>query len=185
VAHKNLESYRNSVLDELAEHYAHGKLSEEQYEARLARAQSAENVSELESAVGDLPQETGLPPRPADRPSLDASEAGERSVSFMSSRRLGVGDYLANQKAHVAIMSNLVLDFRGVSFGPGVTNIEVFALMADVRIIPPEDVDVRLSITPLLANVASGSRPARRKASGEPSVLRISGTIIMAEIRVD
>jgi hypothetical protein len=80
-------------------------------------------------------------------------------------------------------MSNLTLDFRSALLAPGVTDVDVSAVMASVQILVPPGVRVVDRVRALMASVTDDSYGV---LSADPSipVIRLTGYAFMSEVKV-
>ena len=182
-----LAAARDRTIERLSEHFAHDRLTIDELDRRLERAYAASSVAELEALTTDLPDDSravtrfGAAALPAayDEP----REEYGRIVSIMSETRRG-GLWAVPQRLDLrATMSNLTLDLRSASLGPGVTDIKLNAVMASVQIIVPPGVRVLDRVRAFMASVTDDSYGS---LSDDPSVptIRLSGRALMAEVKV-
>lgn len=184
-----LEQTRDRVVHQLSEHFAHDNLTAEALEERLDRAYQAKTLDDLRALVSDLPvihQDAPLAgPRTYVSPSA-GSHVAERQiiVGIMGgAEKKGVWTP-ARQIYVVAMMGGAQLDFRDARFGPGVTEVIVFALMGGAEIIVPPGVHVDLNGVALMGGFGqTGSAPP--PTDPDAPVLRIGGFCMMGGVEVN
>jgi hypothetical protein len=82
-----------------------------------------------------------------------------------------------------ALMSDTTLDLTQATLPAGVIEIEVRAMMAAIKIIVPPGVHVVDRIHSFMATVSSDAHEAPAPPPGAP-VIRLSGLVVMAEVKV-
>jgi hypothetical protein len=182
-ADPQLAPARQRVIAELCEHFAADHLSDTQLEERIDRAHRASEMVELRSLLADLPVLAAEP-----RASLAATErrevpAQQTVVAVMAgaSRR---GAWTVARRLHVfAVMGEAKLDLREAVFGPGETEILVFAMMGGIEIVVPPDVAVEVSVVPLMAGVDQRGDPLRGGAADAPRI-HVKGIALMGAVDV-
>jgi hypothetical protein len=181
----SLEREREKVIEQLSEHFSVDNLSLEELERRMALVYQASSVQSLRELTRDLPSagEAPVPARmAAPVPSAFLPEEG-RIVSVMAqTRRKGMWQ----PPRHLdlwCVMSETNLDMTQAQLAPGVTEIEVRALMASVKIIVPPGVRVVCQPSAFMAEVADETSNPPAVGSGAP-VIRITGPVIMTELKV-
>ena len=150
-----LSHTRQVTIDALCEHFASDVMSVEEFERRVDSAHRASTVAELKELLRDLPG-SDLPapvagataPVPAAqarsyrvRPAGQVKERGI-VVAIMggASRR---GQWAPARKNFAfTMMGGAELDFREAVLGPGVTEVQVFAMWGGIQIIVPPGMNV-------------------------------------------
>ena len=167
-----LEQTREHVIQQLCEHFAYDNLTSEALEERLDRAHQAATLEELRSLVSDLPVvRPDAVPAPGARTFVSpatGAHVSERQiiVGIMGgAEKKGVWTP-AKQIYVVAMMGGAHLDFREARFGPGVTEVIVFAIMGGAEIVVPPGVHVDLNGVALMGGLA---RPAPRRSPPTPT----------------
>ena len=183
----HLASARERTIERLSEHFAHDRLTIDELDRRLERAYAATTLAELDALTTDLPGDSRAAahfaaanlPAEYDEP----REEYGRIVSIMSeTRRAGL--WAVPQRLDVrATMSNLTLDLRSALLAPGVTDINLRAVMASVQLILPPGVRVLDRVRGFMSTVADDSYGA---LSDDPSVptIRVSGHAVMTDFKV-
>ena len=182
-----LEVARERAIQALCAHFAHDRLTTEQVDERLERAQKARSLAELDVLLADLPalhlERIGEPARThAVAPPAEPPEASRRILAFMAEvKRTGVWAPPRELRAS-AIMGSVTLDLRDAKLSPGVTEIRVFALMGEVKIIVPPGVRVESTAMAILASVSDDIYEPAGDARDAP-IIRLTGSAIMAEVK--
>ncbi|MBW3571833.1 MAG: DUF1707 domain-containing protein [Gemmatimonadetes bacterium] len=184
-----LEQTREHVVQQLCEHFAFDNLTTEALEERLDRAHRAATPDDLRALVSDLPVvHRDAAPAPGARtfvgPSTGA-HVGERQIIIGimgGAEKKGVWTP-ARQIYVVAMMGGAHLDFRQARFGPGVTEVIVFAVMGGAEIVVPPGVHVDLNGVALMGGFShTGSVPLPTDPAAP--VLRIGGFALMGGVEV-
>ncbi len=201
------EVARERVVRLLTDRYADDSLTVEQFEAELDRLHALTDARALEqmgdalttaawpaaphAATGPRPQpETvGLPPgaygwqRGTLVPVRDVSRDENRMLAVMSSTRR-VGPWLVSPRLRVwAIMSEAVLDLRDAVLPVGGCEIDIGAVMANVRVLLPRGVQATVDVLPFIGAAHDETMHADLDARHAPRV-HIRGSSVMAEVRV-
>ena len=179
-----LEQTRQAVIQQLCQHFAVDNLTSEALEGRLDRAHAAATLEELRTLVADLP---AVPSDAAVAPRSYATPAGvaERQVVLaVMSGTTRKGVWTPARSMHViAIMGGVDLDFREARIPPGVTEVNVFALMGGVEIVVPPHVCVDASGFALMGAFEQVGRTDPPADPNAP-VLRINGFAMMGGVEV-
>ena len=184
-----LEQTRESVILQLAEHFSVDNLSVEALEARLDRANQAATVDDLRALVSDLPAiRPGAPPVAMPRtyvsPATGAHVAERQAIVGImgGAERKGVWTP-ARETFVLALMGGVDLDFREARLPPGVTELNIFAIMGGAEIVVPPGVHVDLSGFALMGGFSqSGYVPP--PTDPDAPVLRIGGFAFMGGVDV-
>jgi hypothetical protein len=179
-----LEAHRERIVAELAEHFAHDHLDTAEFETRLDRAYRATTLAELDQLKADLPAIGGAAPVAArgvgvahredvrDRQLVFALMGGtERKGAWTPARNVDV----------IAFMGGVALDFREARFAPGVTQVNILAIMGGVEIIVPPGLRVECSGF----GIMGGFESLNQDGSGygdEAPLLKITGVAIMGGV---
>jgi hypothetical protein len=184
-----LEQTREHVIQQLCEHFAHDNLSAEALEERLDLAHRAATLDDLRTLVSDLPV-VAADAAPVAGPRTFVSPA---TGAHVSERQIIVGIMGGAEKKGVwtparqiyvvAMMGGAHLDFREARFGPGVTEVIVFAVMGGAEIVVPPGVHVDLNGLALMGGFSqTGSAPL--PTDPDAPVLRIGGFAMMGGVEV-
>ncbi len=180
----SLPREREKVIELLSQHFANDNLTLEELEHRMELVYQASSIQSLRDLTRDLPTE---PAPSAERsrapvPQAFMPEHG-RIVSVMAqTKRTGVWQPPRDLDVW-CVMSETLLDLTHAQLASGVTEIEVHALMAQVKIIVPPGVRVVCQPSAFMAEVSDETTDPPPVGSGAP-VIRITGPVIMAELKV-
>ena len=184
-----LREARDRTVAELCEHFARDHLEAEELEQRLDLAYRASTLPELRVLLRDLPQTPAdLPtPRPegSQHPAPHRGDARQQQfvVAVMGGAERRGAWTPARVVNVVAVMGGVLLDFRDARLDPGVTEIQVFALMGGVEILVPPGVLVDsagIGIMGGFEHAGSGRFPVDTSVP----VLRITGAAIMGGVEI-
>lgn len=183
-----LEQTRERIIYQLTEHFAADNLSVEALEERLDRAHGATTLAELQSLTSDLPavqEGAAMAPRTYVSPAT-GTHVSERQliVGIMGgAEKKGVWTP-ARQTFVVAVMGGAQLDFREARMAPGVTEVNVFAIMGGAEIIVPPGVHVDMNGIALMGGFGqSGYAPPPTDPNAP--ILRIGGFALMGGVEVN
>jgi hypothetical protein len=172
-----LEAERDRVIQSLATHYAYDRLSLEAFEERLERAYRALSAPQLAALLADLPRTTAEELAAAS-PALRAPAASVPDRGFAFAVMGGVerkGAWMVPRHLKVvAVMGGAEIDLREARFGPGVTEIDVFALMGGVEILVPPGVRVECSGAAMAGGFTADTSDVGTLSPTAP-VVRLSG----------
>ncbi|MES2176773.1 MAG: DUF1707 domain-containing protein [Gemmatimonadota bacterium] len=176
---------RERVVQALCAHFAADQLTMDSLDARLSAVYGAQTIAQLEELVGDLPV---LPNDKMNvgRAVLAPSElvpARGVVMAFMGGVSRTGNWLVPRQLKAVAVMGGAEIDLRDARFAPGVTEIEVFALMGGVEITVPRGVRVELLGGAVMGGFASAAGEDPELDSSSP-VLRVSGFALMGGVDV-
>jgi hypothetical protein len=188
---------KQRTIDVLCESFAQDEIDVEEFEQRVELVHRAETLEQLRTILADLPTSSlpvksdslpqtaivphslptvGLAPRPTISPEriqghsvmVGIMGGGGRTGAWIPARHNWV----------VGVMGGHALDFREAHFGPGVTEVNVLAIMGGVEILAPPDVRVECSGIGIMGgfdlkqSVTSTTDP-------DAPVLRVNGLAIM------
>lgn len=180
----SLDRERERTIELLSQHFANDNLTLEELEERIERVYRATSVPALRDLTKDLPGAASamLPGRVPPPPEIYTAES-DRIVSIMAqTRRRGIW----RPARHLdlwSIMSETHIDLTEAMLAPGVTEIHVRAVMAQVKIIVPPGVRVVLQPSAFMADVSDETMDPPAVGSGAP-VVRVIGPVFMSELRV-
>jgi len=180
----SLEAERDRVIQSLATHYAYDRLSLEAFEERLERAYRAVTPPQLAALVADLPRATAEELAAAS-PALRAPAASVPARGFAFAVMGGVerkGAWMVPSHFKVfAVLGGAEIDLREARFGPGVTEIDVFALMGGVEILVPPGVRVECSGAAMAGGFVADTSNLGQLSPTAP-VVRLSGIAIFGGV---
>ncbi|HYD51759.1 MAG TPA: DUF1707 domain-containing protein [Gemmatimonadaceae bacterium] len=179
---------RDRVIHRLSNHFALDVITIDELDRRIEQAYRARSVEELRGLIADLEQRPAAHASPTVVPApydargalLEHEEYGRIAAVMSNTKRAGLWIVPRNLVVR-AIMSETKLDLREARLAPGVTDIDVFAFWAAVRITVPPGVRVVDHTEPIMAEVRNESL-GDTLAGTSPSILRVRGSVIMAEL---
>ena len=196
-----LDKVRQATIDRLCEQFAEDRLSMPDFERRLDLAHRATTTRELASLVAGLPPTTSQPASgspaaatPA-HPTIPTNVVSPEMVparQFMAGV-LGAstrsGRWVAPREMHaLALMGGVELDFREAGFGPGVTEVTVFAFWGGVDVIVPPGLQVECNGVGILGGFERKPDELADASVASPDpgspVLRINGVALMGGVDV-
>jgi hypothetical protein len=174
------------VVQTLCLHFAADHLTMDSLEGRLALAYEAPSLARLEQLVGDLPvlesEKLGVMHPPLLAPPSAVPERGfvmailggvSRKGNWMVPRHLKV----------MAVLGGAEIDLRDGRLAPGVTQVDVFALMGGVEITVPPGVRVESMGGAFLGGFEASAGDASGYDPTAP-VLRVAGLAILGGVDV-
>lgn len=179
-----IEGERERIIELLSQHFANDTLSLEELERRIELAYRATSLPALREITRDLPGPSAVVPRPASAPPLDVyAPEYDRIVSIMANtKRRGIWRP-ARDLDLWSVMSETHLDLTEALLAEGVTEIDIHAVMASVKIIVPPGVRVVMQVGSFMAEVNDDVMEPPAVGSGAP-VIRITGFVFMSELKV-
>jgi len=167
-------SERERVVDLLQLRFADDRLSLDEFERRVALAYQAKTPPELDALVADL--------APTATTSM-VPDHGRVAAIFSSNARDGAMS-VPRQLDIMATFGNVELDLSDATFGTGVTEIHVSAVLGNVELTLPLGMHVECTGDSVLgtfdcksASIASYPRDAER-------VVRITGRSVLASVEI-
>lgn len=174
---------RERVVQVLCIHFARDNIPVQELEARLDRAYKAESVAQLEAILSDLPPldreafDTGAPML---APAHDVPARGVITAILSGDQRTG-GWVLPRHLKVIAVLGGAQLDLRDAVLAPGVSEIEVYAVMGGVVIIVPPGVRVESMGSAFLGGFTVNAGDARVQSPSQVTV-RVTGLAIMGGV---
>ena len=184
---------KEHAIARLRAHYVRDDIDVEEYERLVDVAWAAESRAELDGMFARLPAlpDSAVPPMPTEsetyHPPALASGNEQKQHGFQLALLGGSdrkGAWVPPKKLHtLALMGGAGLDFREARFGPGVTEVNILAVMGGVDVIVPPGITVETSGFGIMGGFDGHSQTV---ASDDPSapVLRIRGLAVMGGIDV-
>ncbi|MGH2995125.1 MAG: DUF1707 SHOCT-like domain-containing protein [Gaiellaceae bacterium] len=169
---------RDRIASALRDHLVAGRLTLEEFTERVAAAQRARTLGELEELTRDLPAAGTAEVAVATAP----GSPSRWSIAFMSEDRLDGRWRAGEHVAAVAIMGKSVVDLRHARLDAAEIVVTAIAHMGDVTVIVPEGVEVDVSGFALM-----GSKRKRTSdvepLPGAPRV-HVRAFVLMGEVTV-
>jgi hypothetical protein len=181
---------REQVIQRLSEGYAQDLFDVDELERRLDLAHGAATVAELDALLADL---GGAAAAPAPSTALvvagptgidDPSRAERKTMSVIMSSverrgRWAVPKYMVLR----SVWGNVELDFRDASLAPGVTEIVVLVVMANVEVILPPNLAIDVDVSTFAGNVTERHRVPPDADPARP-LIRITGRVVFGNVEV-
>lgn len=178
----SIERERERTIEMLSAHFAQDNLSLEELERRMERVYRAASVPALRELTRDLPAEPEAPARAAIVPAAFAPQR-DRIVSIMAeTKRSGLGQ-LPQRLDLLCVMSDTRIDLSDAQLTAPVTEVRVRGVMAAVHVVAPRGVRVVVQPSAFMASVNDSEVQGTALPPNAP-VLRITGRVIMAELKV-
>jgi hypothetical protein len=180
-----LGSAREATIEALSEHFAHDRLTVEEFERRVTVAHTADTVAAMEALLADLPRIPDRLPSAGGRAVLppEAVRDHGRLMSVMGSatRR---GRWTAPRHLEVStVLGNVVLDFREARLPSGVVDVKIKNVLGNTEIIVPPGLAVETDGSAILGNFEHVARAPAAPDSSAP-LLRIHGTTVLGNVEV-
>ncbi len=181
---------REQVVQRLCSHFASNHLTMDELEQRIDQAYKSPSVAELDALV------TGLPVL-ADDPSLSTSASlasssapalqanvPERDVLIgVMSGHTRRGPWAVPRHLKVfTVMGGIVLDLREAIIAPGVSEIEITAIMAGVEIFVPPGVRIECTGSAFMGAFEVDQRAQVMEIAGDERIIRVTGFAMMAGV---
>lgn len=169
---------RERIVAELCEHFAAGHIELDVLEQRLAAADRASSVGEMDGLVADLPVIAAQPSLLAEPPkrrgwALALMGGNSRKGTWVPPRQLNV----------IAIMGGVELDFRDARLPAGETHVNAVALMGGVDVIVPPDLPVTVRGLGILGGVDQEEHASESKDPNAPHLM-VTALACMAGVSV-
>ncbi len=179
------------AIAQLSDAFAHDRLDVEEFEQRLTLVHRAESIVDVTRTVSDL-LDPGADPETAWRRAptaiVAASDAGSLAFDSVAAIFGGVerrGPWRAPKRLRVvATMGGIVLDFRDAVLQPGVTELEVRAVLGGIQIIVPPNLPVEVSGAAIFGGFGHVDRMPAKVDPGRPS-LRVRGLAVFGGVSIE
>ena len=201
-ASATLDAARERVVHLLTDRFADDTLTVEQFEAELDRLHRLTDIGSLQRMAGELTSGVqpavardalAATPLPPHAPSVEFGwQYGElvagraiaeaRMLAIMSSsKRTGVWSVPRVFRAF-ALMSEAVIDLRYAVIPADGCEIEVSAIMANVKVLLPPEVEAEVAVSAFMGSAQDGTHT--HPAVGHGPRVRVTGSAMMAEVKV-
>lgn len=151
------------MVEVLSRHFASDLITMEELEARLDRVYGATSAAELSAIVADLPQSVDAPPAGAVQRVSATLSGQEQRVTGVVPRRVE----LRSRLGYVEI------DFTRATFAPGLTEIDVRALLGYVQLRLPAGARIECLGTAMVGFFSLVGAPTESHEA--TTVIRITG----------
>jgi Domain of unknown function (DUF1707)/Cell wall-active antibiotics response 4TMS YvqF len=176
---------RERTIERLSTHFANDRLTIDELDARLEQAYAATSLAELDALTADLPG-ARLPAvdetDPTASTSIERYEGPATIRAILSETRRGGLWVVPPQLDLKAVMANITLDLRSAMLSPGITDVDVKAIMASVNILLPPGVRVIENLRAFMASVTDDTYSDVSNPSAP--VIRLTGRAFMSEVKV-
>lgn len=182
----SLRDERERAIARLSDLFATDVLALDEFEQKLSLVHRASSTAELTQIVGPLPAPSAaiVPlPKTAIVP-VSQTEPTDTLFSFLGGA-VRHGPWTVPRSLRVvAILGGCELDVRDARLSPGVTEINVFALMGGVHIIIPPTLAVEVHGTGIMGGF---DHMARLPPDADPDrpVLRVRGLVIWGGVSIE
>ncbi len=185
---------RDTTIGELSERFANDEIGMEEFERRVTLAHRADSVDELRALLEDLPGGASRLQPLASPEAISARGRVElRAVSEVHEKQAVTAILGGVQRAGswtvprllevVTVLGGAQLDFRDARFGPGVSTVNVFAMMGGVEIIVPPDLAVEVQGGAILGGFEHLERTPSR-VDPDRAQLRVTGMAVLGGVTV-
>ncbi len=187
--HAALRRAREQTIEQLTNAFTRDELGLEEFEQRLNRAYAAEETRALETLVGDLSPETAAPETElVASPSValaavERPAQGQRAVAILGSVERKGHWQIARSSGALAVLGSVLIDLRDVTLPPGVTTLEVSAVLGSIEILVPPNLAVESDGSGILGSFEGVQRMPRDPDPDLP-VLRVQGRAVLGSIEV-
>ena len=177
-----LEAARERTIRVLTDRFADDSLTLEEFESWLDRMYKAQSAADLDLMLSEV-ERRAVRQAAAIAPAYAESMAPRRLLSLMSNTER-TGRWTLPRRLEVrSVMSSILLDLREALLPPGLCEIDVLSLMANIEIIVPPGVVVEELALGVMANVENHVLDDGTVPADAPRI-RITGTAVMANIEV-
>jgi len=177
---------RESAVGRLTAAFTDDAIPVDEFERRVALVYTVESPAALQEIMSDLPAAASGAtnvPAPLDRSTAIARPPHQRIASVLGNVERSLHGPIPESLEVRSLMSNVELDLRGAEFPPGVTEINVRAIMGNVEVVLPNHVRVEDEARAFLASFSLLGRTRTRDGEATP-VVRLTGSWIMANVEV-
>jgi hypothetical protein len=180
---------REQVIAALTEHFAGDRLDIEEFDRRVDRAHLATTIVELDAVLADLPTATASP-SPATSPHAmvvrdDPNRARSSRIWMVMGGIERTGQWMVPRTmSAICFWGGGSLDFRDADFGPGVTELNVVAIMGGLEIIVPPWLSVDVDASAIMGGFDERHRAPQAPDPGRP-ILRVTGLVMMGGVEIE
>lgn len=182
-----LQREKDQVVSRLIDHYAADDLTVEEFEARLDSAYAATTAEQLQGLLAGLPVLAATSDQPQASPVQRAPAGTVREHGFQIAILGGYekkGGWSPPRKLYsLAVMGGAGLDFREAKMPPGVTEVNVLAIMGGVEVLVPPGLAVETHGFGLMGGFEGIDQPGVDTDPEAPRLV-IRGMAIMGGVEV-
>ena len=196
-----LQRERDRAIALLSQRFAEDLIDEDELDTRLEQAQQAETLEQLRVLTVDLvdPDAPADPGRALVPQSAAVPAVGSPSVALARPDDVREHDRavaLFGEVKHTGkwtpprILTSFTafgetqLDLREAILAPGVTEIEVQAILGDVQIIVPPGLPVEIGCSAILASLSADDEVSPTVTDPAAPSVRVTGFAVLAEVSV-
>ena len=162
---------RERVVEVLSRHFADDRISAEDLEVHLERVYRATTAAQLDAVIADLPESSPAGASLAVRTEQQVAQRISALLSGQEQRMTGVVPPRLEVRSRLGYVE---LDLTRATFAPGVTEIDVRALLGYVQIRFPAGVRVEC-LGQAVLGFFSLKGASRSGGEDAPSIVRIAG----------
>ncbi len=177
---------RERIVNELSLHFAADHLSIDELEVRLKLAYESPSMAQLNGLAADLPALRDSDAMPGYAPMFAPSEiVPARGVVIAvlggTSRK---GSWIVPRHLKVfAMLGGCEIDLRDARFAPGVTELDVTAILGGIEVTVPPGVRVEAAGSAFLGGFDANGGESMMIDPGQP-VLRVTGLALLGGVQV-
>lgn len=181
---------REQVVQRLCSHFASNHLTMDELEQRIDQAYKAPSVTDLDALVTGLPVLAADPSAatsdsltPSSAPALPANVPDRDVLIGIMSGHTRRGPWAVPRHLKVfTVMGGIVLDLREALIAPGVSEIEITAIMAGVEIFVPPGVRIECTGSAFMGAFEVDQRAQSLAFAGDERIIRVTGFAMMAGV---
>ena len=187
--HAALRRVRAQTIEQLTNGFTRDELALDEFEQRLNGAYAAATAEDLAVLVHDLsPESALLETELASAPStglatVERPTQGQRAVAILGSVERRGHWTVARSSGALAVLGSVLIDLRDVTLPPGVTTLEVSAVLGSVEILVPPNLAVESQGSGILGSF-EGMQRVPRDADPDLPVLRVQGRAVLGSVEV-
>lgn len=172
---------REQAVAILTNRYAEDSLSEAEFEWWLARLSEADTAPRVEALIGELSAPRGaIAARPF--PAVNAPPPVRISAFMGTAKRTGPWS-VPHRLVVRGVMADLRIDVRQAVI-PYPCELELSAMMTQVRIVLPPGVGVDFGVSSMMSSVENNAEDWARVGPNSPRIV-VRGRAIMSDVKVE
>ncbi len=178
---------RDAAVRVLSQAFAQDAIAVDEFERRVADVYAAQTSKALVSITKDLATRSDAPsdvPMRTEASESLARRPSRQMTSVLSSIERKIQGPMPECLEVRSVMGSLELDLRRADFPPGVTEIRMQAVMANIEIELPEHVHVEDEGQAFLSSFSIRGRSGRRDHE-RSTLVRITGRSVLSNIEVE
>ncbi|CAN5812109.1 hypothetical protein BH23GEM8_BH23GEM8_09250 [soil metagenome] len=180
----SLPERRERLIESLTRHYTSDGLDDREFERRLDLAYSARSIADLEVLLADLPALARAPSLAVSTAIAGDHVRPHQALLALLGGTERKGSWRPAREIYAcAMMGGLDLDFREAHFAPGVTELNVVAIMGAVDIIVPPGLRVECEGFGLLGGFDDLNQDGDTGDPDRPT-LRVRGVAVMGGVGI-